>query len=71
MRTGFRQQIETNMKKVVMNFCNENGELNSERSMDINDLGRNLAEEGMDKTTPEIQENMASFLKCFGNIQFD
>lgn len=54
-----------------MNFCNENGELNSERSMDINDLGRNLAEEGMDKTTPEIQENMASFLKCFGNIQFD
>lgn len=61
----------SNIKKVKMNFCNENGEIDAQRSQDINDLGKKLIEEGIDGITPDIQENMASFLKCFGDIQYD
>lgn len=37
-----------------MNFCNENGEIDAQRSQDINDLGKKLIEEGIDGITPDI-----------------
>lgn len=44
----------SNIKKVKMNFCNENGEIDAQRSQDINDLGKKLIEEGIDGITPDI-----------------
>jgi hypothetical protein len=41
-RTRFRQTLEQSMKKVVMLFCSENGEMINHRSVDLNELGKIL-----------------------------
>ena len=53
-----------------MLFCNENGEMKDSRCVDLNELGQTLAAKGI-PVSPDIQENMACFLECFGGITFE
>ncbi|EAR95092.1 hypothetical protein TTHERM_00641200 (macronuclear) [Tetrahymena thermophila SB210] len=69
-RTIFRQKIEASMKVIKMMFCNENGEMKEERHVDLNDLGNELNKQKMD-IAPEVCENLASFLECFGEIKYE
>ena len=34
--------VESNIKEIIMLFCNENGEIINERSVDLNELGQIL-----------------------------
>lgn len=68
-RTRFRNSIESNLKKVIMLFCNQNGEMIEERTVDLNELGNILREKGIE-ITDQIADNMAAFLKCFGEIEY-
>lgn len=64
--------IETNIKQVIMLFCNENGEIINERSVDLNEFGTILKTNIKDiELTEAVSENMANFLKCFGDVKYD
>ena len=55
-----------------MLFCNENGEIINERSVDLNEFGTILKTNIKDiELTEAVSENMANFLKCFGDVQYD
>ncbi len=53
-----------------MLFCNQDGEMREERSLDLVELGEILKNKGLN-IHPDVNENMANFLKCFGDIDWD
>eukprot|EP00825_Cyclidium_porcatum_P049233 TRINITY_DN8458_c0_g1_i5.p1 TRINITY_DN8458_c0_g1~~TRINITY_DN8458_c0_g1_i5.p1 ORF type:complete len:1147 (-),score=224.03 TRINITY_DN8458_c0_g1_i5:329-3769(-) len=50
-------------------FCNKDGEMKEEECMDLNELGQKLFQQNM-SVPQEVQDNMAQFLECFGNIKY-
>lgn len=69
-RTLFRNEVENNLKKIIMLFCNENGEMKDNRCVDLNELGDTLKQRSI-AVNADVSENMASFLQCFGDIVFE
>jgi len=53
-----------------MLFCNEDGEMNAEPCVDLNSLGLTLSNRGL-SVNGDIADCMASFLECFGNIEYE
>lgn len=68
-RSQFRREIERNYKQVIMLFCNKDGEMKEDECMDLNELGAKLFAQNM-SVSQDIQDNMAQFLECFGNIKY-
>ena len=58
------------MKKVVMLFCDETGQMRNERNIDLNSLGKIMNEQGI-LVSPQISQNMSSIFETFGGIQYD
>lgn len=67
MRTIFRQEINEKMKKVLMLFCDPNGQMINEMSIDLITLGKIMNENGITVTQP-ITQNMPSIMEAFGGI---
>ena len=71
--------IETNIKQVIMLFLLKKlsfmmlyGEIINERSVDLTEFGTILKTNIKDiELTEAVSENMANFLKCFGDVQYD
>ena len=70
IRTVFRQEIVEKMKKVLMLFCDETGQMYSDRTIDLNTLGKVMNEHGI-TVSPQISQNMSSLLEAFGGIKYD
>ena len=58
------------MKKVVMLFCDEDGEMIPSRHVDLITLGDTLRAQNLD-IPPNISDNLANLLECFGEIDCD
>lgn len=50
-----------------MHFCNDMGEMNESNCVDLCKLGDNIQLD----IVPDVNENMANFLECFGEISYD
>ena len=68
MRTLFRKDLQNHSKAVKMLFCFESGEMNPTRHIDLNSFGQTLASREVSVPLP-IQDNLASLLECFGNLE--
>lgn len=62
--------IEENRKKVIILFCDQDGELIPSRHVDLIQLGDTLKQQGLDIAIP-VCENFANLLECFGEIDCD
>jgi hypothetical protein len=58
------------MKKVVMLFCDQNGQMVDGRVVDMNSLGKLMNENGISVSLP-VSQNLSSLLEAFGGISFD
>lgn len=70
MRTIFRQELREKWKKVLMLFCDNEGEMLKERTIDLNTLGKLMNENGI-TVGSQISHNMASLFETFGGITYD
>lgn len=70
MRTSLRSVILENLKKFILIFSNENGELIKERIIDVTELGDYMKEYGVNFTQAPW-EYISYVLNCFGDLQFD
>ena len=70
MRTIFRDEILDKEKKVLMLFCDENGQMIDDRTIDLNVLGKMMNDHGI-TVNPQISHNMSSLLETFGGISYD
>ena len=48
-------------KAVLMLFCDKDGEMITDKSVDLNVLGKRLAEAGV-TVSPQVSDNMSSIL---------
>ncbi len=58
------------MKKVLMLFCDEKGQMIAERVVDMNSLGKVMNSCGI-AVSPQVSQNMSSLLETFGGIGYD
>lgn len=70
IRTIFRQELAEKMKKVIMLFCDENGQMINGRVVDMNTLGKIMNENGI-SVNLQVSQNLSSLLEAFGGIGFD
>ena len=69
-RTAFRLQVEESFKKVIILFCNQDGEMIPSRHVDLISFGEVLKGQGLD-VPPNVSDNLANIFECFGEIQCD
>ena len=53
-----------------MLFCDDDGQMINEKSVDLNSLGKKMIEKGL-IISPQITENMCSILEAFGSIKYE
>ena len=53
-----------------MLFCDKDGEMINEKSVDLNTLGKKMNENGISVSQP-ISENMSNILEAFGGIKYE
>jgi|LakMenEpi03Aug12_release.lakeMendotaPanAssembly.Ray.scaffolds.fasta_scaffold5401336_1 hypothetical protein len=58
------------MKKVIMFFCDEKGQMINERVVDMNSLGKIMNDNGI-TVSPPISQNLSSLMEAFGGIAYD
>lgn len=69
VRAAFREEIKERHKAVLMLFCDRDGEMIEEKSVDLNILGKRLGEAGL-TVSPQVNDNMSSILEAFGDIKY-
>ena len=70
LRAAFREQLRDKTKKTIMLFCDKDGEMINEKSVDLNTLGKKMNENGISVSQP-ISENMSNILEAFGGIRYE
>lgn len=70
IRTIFRQELAEKMKRVVMLFCDEKGQMVGDRIIDMNTLGKVMNDNGI-VVSPQVSQNLSSILEAFGAIGYD
>jgi hypothetical protein len=58
------------MKKVIMFFCDEKGQMINDRVVDMNSLGKIMNDNGI-TVSPPISQNLSSLMEAFGGIAYD
>ncbi len=53
-----------------MIFCDKDGEMIQDKSVDLNALGRRMTDEGL-SISPQVNDNMCSILEAFGDIVYE
>jgi hypothetical protein len=61
VRTIFRQELSEKIKKVIMLFCDQNGQMAHDRVVDMNSLGKIMNENGI-SVTLQVSQNLSSLL---------
>lgn len=69
VRTAFRQEINRFIKLVLMFFCDEDGCMIDEFTVDLLTLGKKMTAEGMN-VPQAVSENLSNLLEAFGGIHF-
>ena len=70
LRTIFRSDIKQKSKSVVMLFCDENGQMIDDKTVDLNNLGKKMNDNGV-SINPSVSQNMSSLLHAFGDIVYE
>jgi hypothetical protein len=61
IRAIFREELREKEKVIVMLFCDKDGQMISEKSVDLNTLGKKMSENGIN-VSQQINDNMCSIL---------
>lgn len=61
IRTVFREELKDKSKSVVMIFCDTDGQMIEEKSVDLNVLGRKMNDRGIN-VSQNVSDNMSSIL---------
>ena len=70
VRSVARQMLLRDLNRTMKVFLDEHKEMSYKKCVDVFELARLLATEGFDQD-PVLNENMASILLCFGEIEHD
>lgn len=61
IRAIFREELKEKQKQAIMLFCDKDGQMISEKSVDLKTLGRKMNDQGI-TVTQNIAENMSNIL---------
>jgi len=70
IRAAFREEIKDKSKQTVMLFCDQNGQMIEDKSIDLNTLGKKMNENGI-TVASSVADNMSNILEAFGGIKYE
>jgi hypothetical protein len=69
VRAAFREELKEKIKQTIMLFCDQDGQMIEEKSVDLNSLGKKMNENGI-TVAGVVSENMSNILEAFGGIKY-
>lgn len=70
IRTILREEVIDKKKKMIMHFCDKDGEMIKTNSVDLGGLAKTMGELGFEISL-SVLENLYSILEAFGGIKYD
>lgn len=70
IRTILREEVIDKRKKIVMQFCDKDGEMMHTNSVDLGGLAKTMSDLGFEINVNTL-ENLYSILEAFGGIKYE